>query len=65
MFSTSWRSYNKVVCSCQSSVVKYNDKRPVSEQKAIQLFFVAFEWRDPFVQEVRDVSEHIHIVLLE
>ncbi|KAM9570219.1 proton-activated chloride channel [Salvelinus alpinus] len=39
----------------ESSVVKYNDKRPVSEQKAIQLFFVVFEWRDPFVQEVRDI----------
>ncbi|CAB1335702.1 unnamed protein product [Coregonus sp. 'balchen'] len=39
----------------ESSVVKYNDKRPVSEQEAIQLFFVAFEWRDPFVQEVRDI----------
>ncbi|XP_046874323.1 proton-activated chloride channel [Hypomesus transpacificus] len=38
----------------ESSVVKFNDKRPESE-KNNQLFFVVFEWRDPFIQEVRDI----------
>ncbi|XP_066562599.1 proton-activated chloride channel isoform X2 [Amia ocellicauda] len=38
----------------ESSVVKYNDRRKDSD-KTNQLFFVVFEWRDPFVQEVRDI----------
>lgn len=38
----------------ESSVVKFNDKRPESE-KTNQLFFIVFEWRDPFIQEVRDI----------
>ncbi|XP_030575093.1 proton-activated chloride channel isoform X2 [Archocentrus centrarchus] len=36
----------------ESSVVKFNDKRPVPEQTN-QLFFAVFEWRDPFMQEIR------------
>ncbi|KAG9328473.1 hypothetical protein JZ751_013848 [Albula glossodonta] len=39
----------------ESSVVKYNDKRNESE-RTNQLFFVVFEWRDPFIQEVRDAA---------
>uniref|UniRef100_W5NHU5 Proton-activated chloride channel n=2 Tax=Lepisosteus oculatus TaxID=7918 RepID=W5NHU5_LEPOC len=38
----------------ESSVVKYYDKRLESE-KTNQLFFVVFEWRDPFIQQVRDI----------
>ncbi|XP_041106533.1 proton-activated chloride channel isoform X2 [Polyodon spathula] len=38
----------------ESSVVKYSDQRPDSE-KGNELFFVVFEWRDPFIQEVRDI----------
>uniref|UniRef100_A0A3P9M1B8 Proton-activated chloride channel n=1 Tax=Oryzias latipes TaxID=8090 RepID=A0A3P9M1B8_ORYLA len=36
----------------ESSVVKFNDKRQESEQTN-QLFFVVFEWRDPYIQEIR------------
>nr|XP_015824832.2 proton-activated chloride channel [Nothobranchius furzeri] len=36
----------------ESSVVKFNDKRPVSEQTN-ELFFVVFEWRDAYIQEIR------------
>ncbi|XP_042189515.1 proton-activated chloride channel [Callorhinchus milii] len=38
----------------ESSVVKYNDRRPTAE-RTDQLFFVVFEWKDPFIQEVRDI----------
>ncbi|XP_078085950.1 proton-activated chloride channel [Mustelus asterias] len=38
----------------ESTLVRYNDHRPVSEQTD-QLFFVVFEWKDPFIQEVRDI----------
>ncbi|XP_039593700.1 proton-activated chloride channel [Polypterus senegalus] len=38
----------------ESSVVKYNDRRPEVE-KTDQLFFVVFEWKDPFIQEVQDI----------
>uniref|UniRef100_A0A8C4SZD5 Proton-activated chloride channel n=1 Tax=Erpetoichthys calabaricus TaxID=27687 RepID=A0A8C4SZD5_ERPCA len=38
----------------ESSVVKYNDRRPELE-KTDQLFFVVFEWKDPFIQEVQDI----------
>lgn len=36
-------------------MVKFNDKRPESD-KINKLFFVVFEWRDPFIQEIRLVS---------
>ncbi|XP_047466352.1 proton-activated chloride channel [Mugil cephalus] len=36
----------------ESAVVKFNDKRPGIE-KTNQLFFAVFEWRDPYMQEIR------------
>lgn len=36
----------------ESGVVKFNDKRP-DQERSNQLFFVVFEWRDPFMQEIR------------
>lgn len=42
------------LCS-QTSVVNYIDQRPAAEKSA-QLFFVVFEWKDPFIQKVQDVS---------
>lgn len=36
-------------------MVTFNDKRPV-EERTNQLFFAVFEWRDPFIQEIRLVS---------
>lgn len=39
----------------QTSVVNYVDQRPVAE-RGTQLFFVVFEWKDPFIQKVQDVS---------
>ncbi|XP_034015295.1 proton-activated chloride channel [Thalassophryne amazonica] len=36
----------------ESTVVKFNDKRPEA-QKSNELFFAVFEWRDPFMQEIR------------
>uniref|UniRef100_UPI00398F7AD6 proton-activated chloride channel isoform X1 n=2 Tax=Pristiophorus japonicus TaxID=55135 RepID=UPI00398F7AD6 len=38
----------------ESTLVRYNEHRPDSEQTD-QLFFVVFEWKDPFIQEVRDI----------
>lgn len=38
----------------ESSVVSYNDRRQPSE-RSNHLFFVAFEWKDPFIQEVQDI----------
>ncbi|XP_060034386.1 proton-activated chloride channel isoform X2 [Erinaceus europaeus] len=39
----------------ETSVVNYVDQRPVAE-RGTQLFFVVFEWKDPFIQKVQDVS---------
>lgn len=39
----------------QSSLVKFNDHRPEFERNN-QLFFAAFEWRDPYIQEIKLVS---------
>lgn len=36
-------------------MVNYIDQRPAAEKSA-QLFFVVFEWKDPFIQKVQDVS---------
>lgn len=36
----------------ESSVVKYNDRRA---NKTDEFFFVVFQWRDPFIQEVKDI----------
>lgn len=48
----------KVTCtffpSLQTSVVNYIDQR--TKPRSDQLFFVVFEWKDPFIQTVQDVS---------
>ncbi|KAI3367112.1 hypothetical protein L3Q82_008177 [Scortum barcoo] len=49
---TSGRSNEAVEFRQESAVVKFNDKRPESEQTN-QLFFAVFEWRDPFMQQIR------------
>lgn len=36
----------------ESSVVKFNDKRP-EQERTNELFFAVFEWRDPFIQEIK------------
>ncbi|KAL2099308.1 hypothetical protein ACEWY4_005788 [Coilia grayii] len=38
----------------ESNVVKYNDRRPAAE-RTNELFFVVFQWRDPFIQEVKNI----------
>nr|KAF6398232.1 hypothetical protein HJG63_019450 [Rousettus aegyptiacus] len=38
----------------ETSVVNYIDQRPATEKSA-QLFFVVFEWKDPFIQKVQDI----------
>lgn len=38
----------------ETSVVNYIDQRPAAE-KSTQLFFVVFEWKDPFIQKVQDI----------
>ncbi|XP_069787447.1 proton-activated chloride channel [Narcine bancroftii] len=38
----------------ESTLVRYNDRRPGSEQSD-QWFFVVFEWKDPFIQKVQDI----------
>ncbi|XP_055000368.1 proton-activated chloride channel isoform X1 [Sorex araneus] len=38
----------------ETSVVNYIDRRPEAE-KHMQLFFVVFEWKDPFIQQVQDI----------
>ncbi|XP_064333238.1 proton-activated chloride channel isoform X2 [Camelus dromedarius] len=38
----------------KTSVVNYIDQRPAAEKSA-QLFFVVFEWKDPFIQKVQDI----------
>ncbi|XP_023695131.1 proton-activated chloride channel [Paramormyrops kingsleyae] len=54
LIRTSGRGKESVEFRQESSVVRYNDKRPES-QRTNQLFFVVFEWRDVFIQEVRDI----------
>lgn len=50
-------------CIFQSAVVKFNDKRPDPE-KSNELFFAVFEWRDPFIQEIRLVSSSRYFSLI-
>ncbi|XP_061204278.1 proton-activated chloride channel-like [Neopsephotus bourkii] len=38
----------------ETSVVNYIDQR--TKPRSDQLFFVVFEWKDPFIQTVQDVS---------
>ncbi|KAM4595931.1 proton-activated chloride channel-like, partial [Polymixia lowei] len=52
LVTTSGKSSEAVEFRQESGVVKFNDKRP-EEEKTNQLFFVVFEWRDPFMQEIR------------
>ncbi|XP_077437433.1 proton-activated chloride channel isoform X2 [Vanacampus margaritifer] len=49
---TSGKSNQSVEFRQESAVVKFNDKRPEIE-RSNQLFFVVFEWRDPFLQEIQ------------
>lgn len=45
---------NSVEFRQETSVVNYIDRRP-NPSKSDQLFFVVFEWKDPFIQEVQDI----------
>ncbi|XP_031436513.1 proton-activated chloride channel isoform X2 [Clupea harengus] len=54
LVKTSGRRNESVEFRQESSVVKYNDRRPVAE-KTNELFFVVFQWRDPFIQEVKAI----------
>ncbi|KAK7142004.1 hypothetical protein R3I94_011639 [Phoxinus phoxinus] len=54
LVKTSGRGNESVEFRQESSVVKYIDKRPPQEQ-ANELFFVVFQWRDPFIQQVKDI----------
>ncbi|KAG1935856.1 proton-activated chloride channel [Pimephales promelas] len=54
LVKTSGRGSESVEFRQESSVVKYMDKRPPQEQ-ANELFFVVFQWRDPFIQQVKDI----------
>ncbi|KAM4695517.1 proton-activated chloride channel [Discoglossus pictus] len=38
----------------ETSVVNYIDRRPKVD-KGDQLFFVVFEWKDPYIQEIQDI----------
>ncbi|XP_066537066.1 proton-activated chloride channel [Hoplias malabaricus] len=51
---TSGRGNESIEFRQESSVVKYNDRRPPPE-KTNELFFVVFQWRDPFIQQVKDI----------
>ncbi|XP_041668000.1 proton-activated chloride channel [Cheilinus undulatus] len=52
LVKTSGRSNEAIEFRQESAVVKFNDKRPEPEQTN-QLFFVVFEWRDPYMQEIK------------
>ncbi|KAK2086504.1 pH-response transcription factor pacc-1 [Saguinus oedipus] len=47
----------------ETSVVNYIDQRPTAEKSA-QLFFVVFEWKDPFIQKVQDDHPFNHPAVL-
>ncbi|XP_018409562.1 PREDICTED: transmembrane protein 206 [Nanorana parkeri] len=38
----------------ETSVVNYIDQRPAADH-GDQLFFVVFEWKDPYIQEIQDI----------
>ncbi|KAM5165480.1 proton-activated chloride channel [Mantella aurantiaca] len=38
----------------ETSVVNFIDRRPAVDQ-GDQLFFVVFEWKDPYIQEIQDI----------
>uniref|UniRef100_A0A8C1X8C3 Proton-activated chloride channel n=1 Tax=Cyprinus carpio TaxID=7962 RepID=A0A8C1X8C3_CYPCA len=54
LVKTSGRGNESVEFRQESNVVKYIDKRPPQEQ-ANELFFLVFQWRDPFIQQVKDI----------
>lgn len=54
-FNGSVGLWNNLYIILQSSVVKYNDRRPPKD-RTDELFFIVFQWRDPFIQQVKDVS---------
>ncbi|XP_028846029.1 proton-activated chloride channel [Denticeps clupeoides] len=54
LVKTSGRRNESTEFRQESSVVKYNDRRPV-EERTDELFFIVFQWRDPFIQEVQDI----------
>lgn len=51
LVKTAGRSNEAVEFRQESAVVKFNDRRPANQTDT--LFFVVFEWRDPFLQEIR------------
>ncbi|KAJ8290563.1 hypothetical protein GJAV_G00014530 [Gymnothorax javanicus] len=54
LVKTSGKGVQSVEFRQESGVVKYNDQRPITERTS-ELFFVVFQWRDPFIQEVQDI----------
>lgn len=52
LVKTSGRSSEAVEFRQETAVVKFNDKRPQG-QRSTQLFFAVFQWRDPFIQDIR------------
>ncbi|KAM9466454.1 proton-activated chloride channel isoform 1-T2 [Clarias gariepinus] len=51
---TSVKENESVEFRQESNVVKYNDRRPQKNQTD-ELFFIVFQWRDPFIQQVKDI----------
>lgn len=49
---TSGKNNDAIEFRQESSVVKFNDKRP-EQERTNELFFAVFEWRDPFIQEIK------------
>ncbi|XP_034531816.1 proton-activated chloride channel [Notolabrus celidotus] len=52
LVKTSGKTNEGIEFRQESAVVKFNDKRPEPEQTN-QLFFAVFEWRDPYMQEIK------------
>ncbi|CAN9502602.1 unnamed protein product [Ophioblennius macclurei] len=52
LVKTSGKSNEAIEFRQESAVVKFNDKRPEGE-RSNELFFAVFQWRDPFIQEIR------------
>lgn len=52
LVKTSGKRNEAVEFRQESAVVKFNDKRP-EQEKTDELFFVVFEWRDSYIQEIK------------
>ncbi|KAJ3613590.1 hypothetical protein NHX12_019836 [Muraenolepis orangiensis] len=52
LVTTSGKTDQAVEFRQESGVVKFNDKRPEGKRNK-ELFFVVFEWRDPFIQQIK------------